>query len=368
MARAGFTKRRSHIDEVSRYLRACEPSSVARLGVISNPMARTNWRTRGHGRLRRVLPAPEDAVMTPAMRDIPWALDYLLFQRGCNVLGINGGDGTIHHVIQGLFQIVEEASERVGQPVPLPILVLLNGGGMNMVARVVATRADPVETVRRFIQSNGGRPLEQVTTCAVGLLEVCEQGKHPRRGLVFGSQLVRNALTLYERLGRGYVGLTRLLVRAGAGAWLETRDWKENRHLLIPPADGLLVDGERFEPYTLAVASTIPLAILKGLICALPRHPPPGEMDGLVIQTGSPTEVIQLIPAMMRAATVPGLTPFRSVCELNLSGPYTLDGECLGTAETGAIQVRAIETFLKVACPSGDHGAQAKVARDHGAS
>ncbi|MEC9072810.1 MAG: hypothetical protein VX938_10540, partial [Myxococcota bacterium] len=307
MASAGFVVRRSTAEEIWRYVRGREASSAARLGVISNPMARTNWRTRGHERLRRLLPCPEDAVSTPAMRDIPWALDYLLFQRGCNVLGINGGDGTIHQTLQALAEVTESASQRCGAPVPLPLLVLLNGGGMNMVARVVDTRADPGDTIRRFLTAHGGRPIGQIPTERLGLLEVRAAGCPPRLGFVFGSLLVRNALTLYERMGRGYVGLTRLLFRAGAGAWLDTREWREHRHLLTAPDSPLWVDDELIQPYAVAVAATIPLSILRGTICALPRVPPPGQMDGLVVESDVPSEIIRLIPAMMSAGEVAGL-------------------------------------------------------------
>ena len=368
MARADFVVRRSTPEEIRRYVRVREASSATRLGLLSNPMARTNWRTRGHERLRRLLPCSEDAVSTPSMRDIPWALEYLLFQRGCNVLGINGGDGTIHQTLQALAEVTKGASDRGGVSVPLPLLVLLNGGGMNMVARVVNTRDDPSENIRRFLQDHGGRPLGQVTTERIGLLEVREPGVPPRLGFVFGSLLVRNALTLYERLGRGYLGLSRLLFRAGTGAWLDTREWLEHRHLLTAPSSPLWVDGERIQPYAVAVASTIPLSILRGAICALPRLPPPGQLDGLVVETDVPSEIIRLIPAMMSAGEVQGLRPFRGAARLDLMGPYTLDGERLGTSDTERIQVSAVERSVQVICSPGGRGAPGKVARETGGS
>jgi len=239
---------------------------------------------------------------------------------------------------------------------------------MNMVARVVDTRADPVQTTRLLLRVHGGRPLEQITSERLGLLEVRESGERPRLGFVFGSLLVRNALTLYERLGRGYIGLSRLLLRAGAGAWLDTREWRENRHLLTAPEGALWLDGERIQPYAVAVASTIPLSILRGVICALPRLPPPGQLDGLVVKTDAPSEIIRLIPAMMSAGEAPGLRNFRGAERLELQGPYTLDGERLGTPKTQEIQVSALERSVQVVCPPRGEGSPGKVARGPGGS
>ncbi|MEC9072500.1 MAG: hypothetical protein VX938_08990, partial [Myxococcota bacterium] len=63
-----------------------------------------------------------------------------------------------------------------------------------------------------------------------------------------------------------------------------------------------------------------------------------------------------------------GLRPFRGATRLQLFGPYTLDGERLGAADSGEIQVAAVDRSVQVICPPGVRGAPGKVARETGGS
>ena len=323
-----------------RYLHACELGAPVKPGLISNPMARTNWRSVAHDRLVPRLPDPEAAVSTPSVSDLPSAVEYLLFHKGCNVLAINGGDGTIHHTVNATLAVIDRQSDRFDRHVPLPRFLFLNGGGMNMLARAFETRGHPLLTIRRFLDQTWGRQLSAVATREVPLLAVHQADETCRRGFIFGSELVLNALTMYERYGQGYRGLARLLGEATAGYALKTETWQRYGHLLDPPATPATVDGVTFARYTAAVAATVPMTLVRGLVVTLPDVAAPGTFDGLLITETGRGRVLRLIPRLMRAGGGPGLQLLRGARELALTGPYTIDGERMTRTGGGSLVVR----------------------------
>jgi len=286
-------------------------------------MARTNWRSVAHERLRTLLPEPRLAISTPSVEAVPGAVRELLFERGCNVLAINGGDGTIHAMIEATIAVLDAEDPTL----PRPIFLLLNGGGMNMLARTFDTRGHPVKTVRRFLSHASRAPLGALTTRQVPMLEVHEPDGTVRHGFIFGSELVLNALTMYERFGQGYRGLMRLFGAIGAGLVFETEQWRRFGHLLEPPRTPLLLDGVTVSPYACVVASTVPLTLMLGLVRSMGRRARPRRMEGMVITETDPMSLVALIPALLSGHDDPSVVPLRDVRELTIHGPYTLDGE-----------------------------------------
>ena len=126
---------------VASYLRGLEPNARIRPGLLSNPLARTNWQSVGHDRLLELLPDRSASRETPNVHALEPALGELLFEHGVNVLVLNGGDGTIHQTLNAAIRVVDRASEATGLKVPLPLFLFVNGGGMNMLARVAAQLA-----------------------------------------------------------------------------------------------------------------------------------------------------------------------------------------------------------------------------------
>jgi len=289
-------------------------------------LAKTNWRSVAHERLKSVMSDPSCAVSTPSVERVPGALRELLFDRGCNVLAINGGDGTIHALLQATIEVLSEGREGEAE-LPLPIFLLLNGGGMNMLARTFDTRGHPVKTVKRFLSRFEGASLSSLTVRHVPLLEVHEPDEQIRYGFIFGSELVLNALTMYERFGQGYRGLATLFGAIAAGVVFETELWRQFGHLLNPPETSLEVDGEVQSPYACAVVSTVPLTLMLGLVRALSRRARPRRLEGLVIQETDPLELVSMIPALLLGQPHPQVIPLGDTSEVRLYGPYTLDGE-----------------------------------------
>ena len=322
-------------ERIASYLRSNAPDARVRLGLISNPLAKTNWRSVAHARLCKLLDEPSMAISTNSVEEVPRALERLLFEEGCNVLAVNGGDGTIHGVVQAAIELLESRSND-GVTLPLPIFLLLNGGGMNMLARTFDTRGHPVKTLRRFLERFSGASLGALTLRHTSLVEVHEPDGHVRHGFIFGSELVLNALTMYERFGQGYRGLARLFGAIGAGAVFETELWRRFGHLLEPPTTPLVVDGVVRSPYSCVVISTVPLTLLLGLVQTLKRRARPRKLEGLIIEETDPSKVISMIPALLFGRAHAQVRPVEDALEVKLHGPYTLDGERFTHVAAGA--------------------------------
>lgn len=341
-----------------------------RPALVSNPMAATNWRSVAHTRLVRRMPDPLSAVSTPSVADLPRALDYVLFQRQRNVLVVNGGDGTIHHVVNAAVRLTRRTSRQLGARVPLPVFLFVNGGGMNMVARAVGARGHPVRTLSRFVARGRWATLGELKIRPLGLLAVTVSPSPPSRdgsaegqagpdgdstryGLIFGTRMVHDALTMYERFGRGYRGLGRFLGAVATGPALQTPLWRRFRHLIEPPGSPLWVDGEPVAPYAAAVATTIPMTLLGGAVRAVPWQSAPGGFTAVVVTAQGERQLIGAIPGLLRARPGRGYRYVRGAHELDARGAFTLDGELLsrppgGPGDDGAhLRVRGSDLAVR---------------------
>ena len=313
---------------IATYLRGLEPNARVRPGLLSNPLARTNWRSVGHDKLLAILPEPAASRETPNLAALEPALEVLLFEHHINVLILNGGDGTIHQTLNAAIRVVDRATARLGRRVPLPLFLFVNGGGMNMLARVFGSRGHPVRTVRRFqARARGGR-FGSLPKLGVPLLAVQESpDAELRYGYIFGSELVFNALTMYERFGQGYPGLARFLYEVAAGYTLRTELWNKYGHLLDAPTTSLTIDDTIYPHYTSVVATTVPLQLVKGLVATVRRMASPGGMNAVAVLPTDKGEVIRAIPRLMVGAPTPDIVYCNDVRRIAVHGAYTLDGE-----------------------------------------
>ncbi len=331
--------------EVYGAAKAHRANAPVRAALLSNPMAQTNWRSVGHDRLVKLMPNPLLCVSTPAPSDIAWGLDHLLLQKHANVLIINGGDGTIHHTLNAMFTLLDEQLWKYGVVVPPPRLLFMNGGGMNMLARVFKTRGHPVRTLRSFLRQSEGTIIGDLKTLNVPLLKVRET-EQERLGFIFGSELVHNALALYERFGRGYRGLTRFFTELGKGYLLRNEMWDKFGHLIKAPQSPLRLNGSVRAPYGAFVASTVPMTLALGSVRTFTEHPPRGRLNTVEVLARDPTSIISTIPFLMMGMRGPGFNFSTSVHSAQLSGSYTLDGE-LFTHTSGEIELSLSEREIE---------------------
>jgi hypothetical protein len=322
-----------------------EAGAPIRLGIVSNPFSRRNARSRVFDRLLpRLVPDSHNVVNTHSVDDLDNALRFLLLERGVNVLGLNGGDGTLHAAINRLYRLRSEIEQDLGRTIPLPKLLFLNGGTLNIVSRATGTKGNPLRTVKHFLRRSRGQTIDRLAVRELGLLQVTVDGTAPRYGFVFGSELVANALEMYGFFGEGYTGLARLLSEVVAGYPLHTRMWQEHGWKLEPPKTPITIDQVAFPVYCTLAAATIDLTLLKGMLTAF-RVPAnqPGFFSKLILETGT-NKLIRLIPTLMTGGESPMVRDFPHTQRIRLFGGYTLDGECfLDRTSSGSQQSVLIE-------------------------
>ena len=167
--------------------------------VFVNPRSRANRRdprladrfARTLGEAGRVIaPVSLDDLMTQARQ---------LAEHPPEVIGIHGGDGTLHRTVAALIQAFGDR--------PLPPIAILAGGTMNVVARSLGLRAKPERLLAKLVKDKAaGRPPELIVKRC---LKVGDSF-----GFVFGNGLMANFLEEYYAKG-GY--------GASRAVWILTR-------------------------------------------------------------------------------------------------------------------------------------------------
>ena len=307
-----------------------------RLGVLTNPAARHNYRFPfTHRRLRHKLESAANAVATADKTQIADAIRHLLGEREVNVLAINGGDGTIHLAIN---QIVAQFGREVDAGrARFPTLLLLNGGTYNMASRAMRTKDDPVSTLARFLERYRESRLADVHTRKLGLLEIRRAGEAPMLGMVFGSEVIANALDLCDRLGSGYFGLARLLMKGAVGYVVKSDFFQSNAWRLKPTDSRTRVDDRECRDVTGAVASTIDLKLARGMVWALTTSAEARSFHVKLVRAKTPGEVVRLLPYLLWEFQHPMAPSFPDARHLLTSGRFTVDGELYD--HSGALEV-----------------------------
>lgn len=200
--------------------------SSPRLVVVTNPRSRLN---RKHPQLASSLAAclgAAGAVVTPPSLE---ALDEVAPHLAeAEVLGIHGGDGTLHRVLT--------AMHRASLPVP-PVL-LLRGGTMNIVADSLGNRWDAEQALAHVVA--GGPTREEVRHRLV-----VDLGDDEVVGFLAGGGIISRFLELYyERDAPTPMDAAALLARGAASALVGGRT---ARRLTRPYTGSLTLDGVPWE-------------------------------------------------------------------------------------------------------------------------
>jgi Diacylglycerol kinase catalytic domain len=305
---------------------AFDPAAPVRIGVLLNPRSRSFQRERSAGNLSlRDAAGPCSVVAeTRDLAEIPGALARMA-RAGVNVLAVAGGDGALHHALQPLI-----AARWPGR------LLLLGGGTLNIVARTLGPSAPPQDTLAAFRARFGGATYGRLPRHDIPLLGVTAAGLGARYGFIFGSEMVKNAIEMYDQFGGGYEGLSRFLFEAGRGYLLRTELWKRERWRLEPPPLGLAVEGgglRRAVPrYSAAIACTVDLTIGRGVIRALEGPAGHGRFSARVISETRTGALLSMIPDLMRGLPLDSVVDVPEAHAMRLHGSYTLDGECFGVS------------------------------------
>lgn len=258
-----------------------------RIGVLSNVKA-----GRSSKRMDRVLAEVHRHpdllhLETHSNRMVPDAVSALASEN-IDLLVINGGDGTVQHV---LTELLSEPRREW-----LPILAPLRGGRTNMIALDFGARRDAARALRKLVEDNQ-RGLLEARVMERGVLRVdLGAGTGVRYGMFFGAGVLHRAIQLTHRsfpegraqgvFGASLVTLA-LLARIVAG---------KTRGILDP--DKIQIALERTptaaDEYVLTMATTLDRLFLR-------MRPFWGTED-------APIKVTTLTAAAQRLATaVPGV-------------------------------------------------------------
>jgi diacylglycerol kinase (ATP) len=220
-----------------------EEPRVPGIGVITNPRSKVNKRDPSQMRqLGYLLGTRGSAEATRSIDDLYRAAEEFK-AADIDILGINGGDGTIHVTLTAFLKVYGDA--------PLPRVALLRGGTLNTIARGLGIAGDSqrllYEVIDRYHQN------EEMKTREQAILQIGD-----RYGFIFGNGMVANFLEAYY--GTGHPSPTQgalLVLRAIGSAFVRGKLIKKLFRRFV---GRITVDGEAWSrpDFATLIGSTVP--------------------------------------------------------------------------------------------------------------
>ena len=137
------------------------------VGVITNPNSKKNYRRPQRRRSLEQAVGRHGVVReTRTLEELPGVIGELL-DAGCEYWVCDGGDGTLHWVLNSLYAAVQ-ARTPAGAALELPVVVPTNGGTVDFVARKAGLKGDADSIVRRLVaRLERGAPIStiRIDTC-----------------------------------------------------------------------------------------------------------------------------------------------------------------------------------------------------------
>lgn len=121
------------------------------------------------------------------------------------VLGISGGDGTLHHTLTAMIKTYGE--------VPLPPVAILRGGTMNTVARSFGIFGDSARLTFELVDRHRRGQLGQIPSFERAILQVGD-----KFGFIFGNGIIYNFLHEYYATGHPSPAVAAQLICRAAGS------------------------------------------------------------------------------------------------------------------------------------------------------
>ena len=158
------------------------------IGLITNPRARTNQ--KDPARMRRLGYLLGSRGLPEATKSIDdlYRVAEEFRSSGIDILGINGGDGTIGCTLTAFIKVYQAAGT------PLPLVAILRGGTMNTIANSIGIKGAPGKLL--FDVLDRYHNLEPFSYYERELLKVGHD-----YGFIFGNGLIHNYLKAYYGTG-----------------------------------------------------------------------------------------------------------------------------------------------------------------------
>ena len=157
------------------------------IGVITNPRSRQNKRDpAGMRRLGYLIGSRGSAEATRSLDDLYRVCEEFKKEQ-IDILGISGGDGTLHHTLTAMIKTYGEQ--------PLPQVAILRGGTMNTIANSLGIKGAPSKLLFELVDRyHNDEPFD---TFEREILAVGDA-----YGFIFGGGVISNFLELYYGTGR----------------------------------------------------------------------------------------------------------------------------------------------------------------------
>ena len=149
------------------------------IGVITNPRSRLNRRDpSGMRKLGYLIGDRGSAAATRSLDDLYRVAEEFM-KAEIDILGINGGDGTIHHTLTAFIKTYGGR--------PMPMVAILRGGTMNTIANSYGIKGEPSRLLFELVDKyHNDEPFE------VFEKEIIRVGD--AYGFLFGTGVVHNFL------------------------------------------------------------------------------------------------------------------------------------------------------------------------------
>lgn len=211
------------------------------IGVVTNPKATQNRKDPGRiRRLERILGSK--GVIKVAVNQAEVVTIAREFKKwGVKVLGVDGGDGTLHYTLTAFMEVYDEE---------LPYVVHLKGGAMNTIAKSIGVKGNPEKLLGSIVRKIDS--LGNFETVEVNLLKI-----NHKYGFIFGTGFAVNFLELYYKGdGAGPQQAVKTVLRTAYSIVGHT-EWGYRLFQSIPAQ--VFVDGRRLpcEEYTLLLGYTV---------------------------------------------------------------------------------------------------------------
>lgn len=220
------------------------------IGLITNPRSRANLRDPSKPRkLGYLIGSHGTAEATRSLDDLYRVCEELKRER-IEILGISGGDGTMHHTLTAMIRTYGDQ--------PLPLIAILRGGTMNTIANSLGIKGETPKLLFELVDKHRrGAELEVFDK------EILQIGlQDPKYGFIFGNGIIYNFLHEYYATGHPSPSTAaRLIAHAAASTVvrgeLARRIYRRFRARVI--ADGDLWACEDFITVAAAVVEQIGL-------------------------------------------------------------------------------------------------------------
>lgn len=289
---------------------------MAGIGIILNPHSRSNLKNPERAtRLGFIVGDKGSCHETHDLMDVE-NLAREFMERGIEILGISGGDGTNHVTLTTFINTYGDN--------PLPQIAFLRGGTMNNLAGAIGVKGSPEKILSNLILKY--HEDETFKTTEIETLKV-----NNKYGFIFGMGIVSNFIDEYNNTNKkpSPMRALRLLTKTAFSSLFHTKFATKLGERFDAHAT---IDGKRvpFKNYTLLLAGTLETLGFNFRTLYRARQNP-GQFQFLGI-SATPRHIIFTLPHSLLAKPVRSEHYFdeigkKLVIELDRPMPFQIDGD-----------------------------------------